>query len=233
MIIGIVGKAGSGKDTIAGVLAKDYQYFPLSFAEPLKIFCQKVLGFTSEQLWGPSEKRLEPHHSGQKVRVCVNCGWFGQQVRESLLVSDGLCPHCEIAGPLEVPLTARLALQTLGTDWGRAVKLDIWAQAGVSLATEILAGRGAAEGVANLTAHKPEGIVFSDVRFLNEAEAIREAGGVIWRVTRPGIADSGGVANHPSEVEQDKINPDLIIANVGTLADLVLMVLDAWEKSCS
>lgn len=220
MIIGIVGKAGSGKDTVADFLVKNHGAFKMSFADPLKIFIQKTMGFTDRQLWGPSEHRLEPHPSEQLVWVCPDCSYFGQTH------DDGACIECGSPHLGSQLLTARLALQTLGTDWGRSLLPTIWSAAGISLATEVLAGRGAAAGVPHLPAIKPEMIVFSDCRFLNEAEAVREnAGGSIWRVEREGTKGAGGVGEfHPSEAEQDSIEPDITIANNSTLRGLELAV---------
>jgi len=58
-IVGIIGKAGSGKDTVADML-HELRYDKIAFADPLKRFCMDVFEFTEEQLWGPSEKRSEP-----------------------------------------------------------------------------------------------------------------------------------------------------------------------------
>ena len=57
--------------------------------------------------------------------------------------------------------------------------------------------------------------VVPDVRFANEAEAIRELGGVIVRVERPGV---GPLSAHVSEVPPAE--PDFIIRNNGTIRDL-------------
>lgn len=51
-------------------------------------------------------------------------------------------------------------------------------------------------------------IVVDDVRFLNEAEAVKEQGGIIIRLTRPDIATGG---THASETEQLQIIADHII----------------------
>lgn len=64
--------------------------------------------------------------------------------------------------------------------------------------------------------------VVSDVRFPNEAAAIRERGGQVWRVTRPG---TGPVNGHESETALDSDVPDRIIRNTGTLEDLRREVL--------
>lgn len=67
----------------------------------------------------------------------------------------------------------RELLQTLGTDWGRdLVADDLW----VTLARRRIAGL-LEQGV---------GVAVGDVRFANEARMIRELGGEVWLVVRPG-----------------------------------------------
>ena len=50
-----------------------------------------------------------------------------------------------------------------------------------------------------------ESVVVDDVRFLNEAEAVRQQGGILIRLTRPDIATGG---DHASETEQLEIVAD-------------------------
>lgn len=53
-------------------------------------------------------------------------------------------------------------------------------------------------------------IVFSDVRYENEAYAIRKAGGIIIRLKRDGIEPFN---DHESETNVDNIDPDMVIEN--------------------
>ena len=62
-------------------------------------------------------------------------------------------------------------------------------------------------------------IVISDVRFLNEAAAIKAHGGIVVRVHKPGI---GPHSDHISETELDQIETDVIIHNDGTIGELYL-----------
>lgn len=62
-----------------------------------------------------------------------------------------------------------------------------------------------------------ESYVFTDVRFPNEAEAIRARGGVILEVRRPGV---GAVNGHVSESALSGFVPDYVIHNDGSLDDL-------------
>jgi len=119
----------------------------------------------------------------------------------------------EIEGDLkEVPCaflggaTPRHAMQTLGTEWGRrCMPADFW----VGLWRE--AAREAAREALRSGEH---GVVAEDCRFPNEARAVRDLGGQIWRVTRPGLDAAGG---HLSEQIQAEIKPDWILNNDGTL----------------
>ena len=82
-------------------------------------------------------------------------------------------------------------IQRFGTEVGREMfGSEVW----VNLALKDLPGR----------------VVFSDVRFPNEAEAILARGGQVWRVTRPGVEATNG---HPSESAMDGFDFDFELLN--------------------
>lgn len=58
MIIGITGKIGSGKSTIANYLTDVYGFKEYSFASPLKEIGE-IFGFTHTQLYGTQQQKLE------------------------------------------------------------------------------------------------------------------------------------------------------------------------------
>jgi len=61
-----------------------------------------------------------------------------------------------------------------------------------------------------------DGIVYTDVRFQNEADYVRSKGGIIVRIVRPEqIAE-----NHESELKQCEVAADIEIVNDGTIEDL-------------
>lgn len=101
----------------------------------------------------------------------------------------------------------RQLLQTLGTEWGRGtVHPEIWIRIAMERAGRHLAFNG---------------VVVTDVRFDNEAQAIIAAGGEVWRVTRPGwrcLSDDS--AQHPSEAGVSEHLIARTIDNSGTLDDL-------------
>jgi hypothetical protein len=68
--------------------------------------------------------------------------------------------------------------------------------------------------------------IVTDVRFDNEAEAIHDVGGVIWRIERPGngITES----QHSSEQGVNDNLIDQLLVNDGSIADLRTRALWAW-----
>lgn len=65
-------------------------------------------------------------------------------------------------------------------------------------------------------------VVVTDVRFPNEVEAIKVAGGSIVRITRPGLVSDD---QHVSETALDDYVADHTVVNDGTLIDLAVQAL--------
>lgn len=134
-------------------------------------------------------------------------------------------------------LTARYALQLLGTEFGRACYEDMWVRLAIRTANSLLGHDGnpnrpryfRMSGLSYLCPNETggaEGVVISDVRFGNELAAIEKAGGVVWRITRPGAGLTGAAAAHVSETEltDDMFELKDIVVNDGTLVDLAAQI---------
>ena len=67
--------------------------------------------------------------------------------------------------------------------------------------------------------------IIPDTRFLNGADAVKDRGGVIIKVIRPGVKE----LDHISEQEIDLITADYIIYNDGSFFDLEFKVKKAME----
>jgi hypothetical protein len=78
-------------------------------------------------------------------------------------------------------------------------------------------------------------VVISDVRFPNEIDFVRSAGGIIVRVKRGDDPTPEQLSTmHISETAWNYIVPDLVIANEGTIDDLkkeIKSVLTIEDKS--
>jgi Domain of unknown function (DUF4406) len=98
----------------------------------------------------------------------------------------------------------RPLLQRMGTEIGRNMwGEDFWVNAAINSI--------------------PDGskIVFADVRFPNEADAIKSLGGSVWRIERNGV---GPANSHISETALDGYKFDKTINNSGSIEDLEITV---------
>jgi hypothetical protein len=178
MIIGIGYRAGSGKDTVANLLATHHGFRRRAFADALKEAARAIFHLDDDQLYG--------------------------QLKEAEDVFWRRSP--------------RFILQKLGTECLRhGYDPDVWVQ---SLRRHIIDNPDQRDWVV------------PDVRFFNEARAIRDWGGCLWRVDRPGLAPKG-IVGHASETELDGATLiwNKIIDNGGTLQQLEVRVEEAWKTS--
>ena len=58
MIVGIFGKKGHGKDTIADYLVQKYNFHKLTYAEPIKKICKDIFSLSNEQLTNHGLKEI-------------------------------------------------------------------------------------------------------------------------------------------------------------------------------
>jgi hypothetical protein len=227
MIIGMTGKAGSGKDTVADILVREHGFVKVAFADPLKRLVRDVYAFTDEQLWGPSDKRNAPDlryprpHSFPpncdfRAEHCTCCGTLEQ--------APGLMPQCY--------LTPRHALQQLGTEWGRGCYPNTWVEYALRTADTLLREGCEYYPTRGLTVERadepPRGVVISDVRFPNEVEALRAKGAMIWKTTR-GQGLQGAAATHASEKYIDELTADVIFPPNLTLEQLPQVVRNIFN----
>jgi hypothetical protein len=97
----------------------------------------------------------------------------------------------------------RRLLQDLGVGARKVFGEDFWVNRALALILE------------------NEKTVITDVRFINEADIVKQQAGQIWRIKRMGVTAVNG---HISEQELDGYKVDQIFANNGTLENLELMI---------
>ena len=199
-IIGLTGKARSGKDTSCGFIQTwgERQGFEVArdaFARKLKESVAACFGISAE-------------------RAVQWCDWLKHDV--FIDVREG--PTSEQArrggeGIVRETITGREFLQRYGTEAHRELfDPEFWVNA---LLDDALP-HGPDDPLVNTV------VVISDVRFENEARAIHNAGGEVWEVVRDDNPDAldGDLAAHVSEsgVPHDLI--DRVILNNGDLDHL-------------
>lgn len=117
-------------------------------------------------------------------------------------------------------VTGREFLQFYGTEAHREVfDYDFWV-------TQVLPDLTDYDSFGRPDGDDWDVLVVTDVRFPNEAEAIRAAGGVIWEIVRPSLDDGGD--SHASEAPLPRDLVDVTIINDGGLDEFRDKVVNQW-----
>lgn len=158
-----------------------------------------VAGSGKKIVW----EHLASHHGFARVA-------FSAPAKRMLQAGFGLTPdqiegeNREKADPVLCWRNPRHLTRTLINDWGRkqighGVWCNLWRRDALALDCNVFA---------------------DDVRYPDEAAVIRELGGEIWKVYRPGLAAS----DQSSEGHQRGITEDRLLANATSIPDLLKSV---------
>lgn len=205
-VLVLFGGKGSGKDTVGRLLIDRHDFFQDSFAAPLKRMVAEAFPFKNYDLWGPSTARENQYEEFPFSGECLACGG------DCSLVSDlYVCTGCQAEYPKFI--NPRIALKTLGTEWGRRLFRNIWTWGGFQRAERLHEDRGHTTNV-----------VFTDGRFPNELEYAKKQGAKTVLLLRNYDDDSDP---HPSErllrqIPQSEFHH--ILPNVGELGELPRLV---------
>ncbi len=235
-LIGISGKMQAGKDTVGKMILQldDIAYPAISsitkhnwqikkFADKLKDIVCIILNCTREQLEDADFKEKE-----------LGKEWIMPLQEIKLSEIDNFTPIRWISKQW----TPRELLQVLGTQVGRLIiHQNIWVNTlFADYKPKYIGGvdpyMGLGQSVEQLEKNRsfelyPHWII-TDVRFPNEADIIKQRGGVIIRVNRLGVEN---YSTHPSETALDNYNFDYIInSNNGNLDDLKQKVKIIYDK---
>ena len=161
-----------------------------------------ILGFTGKMGTGKSTlcSYLELKSDKQRVRINFKDALVEEMKKNFDPVMNKIAAFYGIDKNLlfqEKPPIMRALMQCYGTEVRRGDDPDYWTKQWKKKVT------GATE--------KGYDVLTDDVRFRNEAEAVREVGGVVIRVVRSDIQETG---SHQSEVEMDSIVSNFEILSV-------------------
>ena len=259
-LIGISGKIGSGKDTVGSILQdySDNDYQIKKFADKLKEIACLLIGCTRKQLEDREFKEKELGEEWwqyglirENTRKPILYPSKKEDIEKQLKVFNNARMYIN-------KLTPRKLLQLLGTECGREIiHPNIWVNALFADYKHIWNDPDPIKGNDyNITYRKDypnteesliqygggsEAEVFTreieqskwiitDVRFPNEAQAIKDRGGIVIRVKRPldRLGNSKlpklkhtSVTQHPSETALDDYDFDYVIENEGSIEELV------------
>lgn len=225
-VIGLVGKAGSGKDTAARHIIERYGAARELMAGPLKRLCADIFDWNVDRLDELDYKESPSAHGHVEVPA------MREKIREAVHSIDPAA--VEAFGGFEAAVghlldvlalcspgkTRRWILQMMGTEGFRKVDPEHW----VKKAREAIIRTKAQVGVA--------GVFITDVRFPNEAAMIRGAfDGILVRVVRENATQGTSETAHASERAMDDIAVDHTIrAADGDIQGLLEAAELIWEE---
>lgn len=190
-VIGLTGRARSGKDTVAGLIALELEgqhVIRQGFADKLKVSAARALGLNAS----PEDCIAFCDELKVDGRVAVQIGGDGDQA-------------------ISAEVSGRTYLQRFGTEAHREVfGEDFWLDAVLPLAWR-------SSDSYYLDRDDCDVLVVPDVRFPNEALRVHACGGEVWRIVRP---EAERVEDHASEAGVPRHLVTRSILNVGTLDDL-------------
>lgn len=198
-IIGLTGYARAGKDSAADILVRDYGFTKKSFAGPLK----NMLRTLDPIITCDWEHNPEFFECGE-INCCES---EGEEVLTVPLRLSDMGAYTEDELKRSFPEYRRL-LQVLATDCVRAMDPEFWVNAA---RREVLAAGPDAR------------IVFTDCRFPNEADMIRELDfhhdtiSVVAQVSNPNVTLAEG--SHVSEQHVGQLGEEWVLSNGGESLD--------------
>jgi hypothetical protein len=176
MLIGLSGKRGSGKNTVAEIIQAHQTGWRIkAFADKLKLIASILTNVRLEEMYSQEGKKL-------------------------------FLPEWD--------MTVGEILQKIGTD---AIRNGLHSEAWI---------------LATLTDYSPtlDKLIICDMRFPNEAEAIKARGGILIRMEGDPLQQQGDGTRddtHPSETALDTYTGfDKIIFNIGSRQELEVVVKD-------
>jgi hypothetical protein len=211
MILGFAGKAATGKTTaakhMAPLLDKECTIVPMAMVlrDEVEAFLRSIGADESVPLvYGCQDDKVRVFYVNEQLALAHCPKW-------SCFVSD----HQDIQDrPGQTAVTVRRILQWWGTEYRRSQDPDYWTKAW---------GRK----IEQLNLEHMH-VLIDDVRFMNELRVIKEHGGLIVKIERPGF---DGANNHASETSLDEYHDwDEVLLNDGSLEEFEEKVEQLAER---
>lgn len=222
-VLGVWGHAHSGKDTVYNFVAEMRGHVRrFAFMDVFKRFLMELYGFTEEQLWGELKEAPDLRYP----RGACGCGGKSACVE----------PGC-VNGTLY--LTPRIALQTIGIEWGNNLYQYTVVDHAFRKVNELFSSyevRKPEKAHTFIHSHiikRTELVVITDVREPSDLVKLATAGAGIIKITRPGAGLRGKEKTHSTETQFDDGFANTFvgyeIVNDGDLDDLRAKVKDALK----
>lgn len=98
MLIGLIGKKQSGKDTVAHYLGVKYDYQQYSLAEPMKLACRHIFLMSDNQLWGDQKEVVDMRYNTtpRKILQIIGTELFQYDIYRHIPEMKGGVPPREL-----------------------------------------------------------------------------------------------------------------------------------------
>ena len=180
-----------------------------SYADMLKLVCTTLFDIPEENVYGTDEQKntVMPHLLWENMPGVVTPIVLDTELHDSLM---GMTLHDP------GPMTAREVLQFFGTDICRKMWTNVWVHCTINRILE----------------EQPLIATISDVRFPNEVKAIKEAGGIVIKLTRAIHEDSHSSENQLDDPQFDQKEFDMVIDNHDcTIQDLKQYIINLFQTA--
>lgn len=196
--VGLVGAAGAGKDSVADVLVDQLGFKKLGFADPLRRLCVRLFGWDLERLTVLEYKEAVSNHDPAWMSDINGWSLVQEQFPHGGNSWTQAVEHLyREFTKIEPTWTRRQIMQHVGTECFRA--FDDWHWIKQAMLT---VDRAQSDGSPR--------VVLTDLRFENEAAAIRQLGGQVWWIRKIG----GARTTHSEHVSESGIE------EIGRRADI-------------
>ena len=207
-VIGLTGPIGSGKDTVAALLHVHCGAHVLAFADALR---QEIVdGFGIEHAFLIRRETKEHPISALALNRCLDGAFVGRMMMQHQTFHPGTVLD------LDAPRSPRQIMQWWGTEYRRNQTPGYWVNKAAKRILWLQKSLGARL------------VVITDVRFEDEANLVRNLGGQIWQIKRPGCDVPPSA--HVSEVTGEGFAPNLVINNAHDMRHLQQLVLGGWAE---
>lgn len=229
-LLGMTGRAGSGKDTAAGMLSDMLGFETYALASPIKNLVNSLFGWGYDHSEGSlKEQELAVtfssvgfglfKHSWNEYNLELHTGEKPVPAALGILNTLGL-NHTDTFGEVIGFISPRKAYQLVGTEWGRSFKDTLW----LDIASDGLRTRAESDDSWEHGSIK-RGTIITDIRFPNERDWLESMNGKLVHLDRGGYTRTEETS-HSSEAGLEVGEDDWVLYNKGSLSDLRESVAD-------
>jgi hypothetical protein len=212
MIIGISGRARSGKDSIAEIMIKKFNFKRVSFADSLKELSAEAFNITLNHFHDNDKKdvafesplQVNIDHMQSLVMLLKGAGCAPSQAQIDSLIDEGI--SMQFVSPRD--LLQRVGTNLCRNHFGDSVWINIFKN----------------------KIEKTEGhCIVTDVRFLNERQAIKDLKGCNFLILRPSLPALALDAHESEFLGSSPEGIDVTVLNDSTLHSLQYELELWWQ----